>query len=346
MTTKRPGIAAVAEEAGVSISTVSQVLSGTRPVSAATRARVQQAIDKLQYTPHPAARSLRNQRTESIALIVPDITNPFYPLAAVGMQEALVPAGFMLSVSDAALRSARVGQVVEHVLARRVDGIALGTYGLQPEDLEKIRRSGIPVVAFGRDVEFPSSDCVESDDEGGFVKVTEHLIQTGRRRIGFIAGEAGAHPNRLRVSGFRSVMSRAGLDCSDDVITHASFYREGGVRGVDDLYARSGDWDAIVCANDLVAIGAIGRLRERGLRVPDDVAVTGYDDIDAAGLITPSLTTVENPAREIGRTAAQLLLARLNGETRDDIRQHIVLSNHLIVRDSTAPTRTQDEKGT
>lgn len=344
MPTKTPtGIAAVAEEAGVSVSTVSQVLGGNRPVSARTRSKVEAAIKKLDYRPHPGARSLRSQRTESVALIVPDITNPFYPLVAAGMQDVLLPAGYLLSVNDAALPSANISAVLRHVLARRVDGIALGTYGLSDEDLARIAESGTRVVALGRDVQIAGSDYVESDDEGGFVKLVEHLLSLGRRRIAFIGGEESAHPNQLRVRGWRTTLEAAGLPPAEDDLVFTAFTREGGRAGVDALYARRADWDAIVCANDLIAIGAVDRLRERGVSVPGEVAVTGYDDIDAASLITPGLTTVENPAREIGRTAARLLLTRL-AETEEGVpTQHITLSNRLVVRDSTAPS-TPDER--
>lgn len=334
MPTKPAGITAVAQEAGVSISTVSQVLGGNRPVSDRTREKVNEAIQKLGYRPDPAARSLRNQRTESVALIVPDITNPFYPLAAVGMQDVLLPAGYLLSVTEAGGRSANVSQVIDHVLSRRFDGIALGTYGLAPADLKKIEQSGTRVVAFGRDIDVQGSDCVESDDAGGFVTVTEHLLSTGRRSLAFIAGEEKALPNRLRVRGFRSTLADAGLPAQEPVYT--SFTREGGREGVDRLMDRGDSFDAIVCANDLIAIGAIERLRELDLSVPRDVAVTGYDDIEAASLVSPSLTTVENPAREIGRTAARLLLSRFNGTVDSEVSQHIVLSNRHVIRESTA----------
>lgn len=330
----RAGITAVAEEAGVSVSTVSQVLGGKRPVSARTRARVEAAIEKLQYRPNPAARSLRSQRTESVALIVSDITNPFYPLVAAGMQEVLLPAGYLLSVNDAAMPSAQVGEIVRHVLARRVDGIVLGAYGMSETDLNRIAEAGVKVVALGRDVHIPGSDFVETDDRGGFVSVVNHLVSEGHRRIGFIGGEPGAQVNQPRIDGYRAALAAASLPAPHDAVALTAFTRAGGVQGVDLLYGRRDDWDALVCANDLIAIGAIDRLRERNLRVPDQISVTGYDDIDAAALVSPSLTTVVNPAREIGRTAARLLLDRFGDERPDAPTQHITLSNRLVVRES------------
>jgi len=339
--TQKSGIAAVAETAGVSVSTVSQVLSGNRPVSDATRARVNAAIAELGYTPHPGARSLRSRRTESIALLVPDITNPFYPLVAVGMQDVLLPAGYLLSILDAGSQSG-TGRLLGHVLERRFDGIALHIDGLSDSDRARLADSGTRVVALGRDIGIEGSDYVESDDAGGFAKLGEHLLATGRRRIGFIGGEAESDPSRLRLGGLRQAFAAAGTEFADAATVFTSFTRDGGRDGVEALYARRDDWDAIVCANDLIAIGAMDELRRRGLSIPDDVAVSGYDDIDAAALVHPSLTTVENPAREIGRTAARLLLTRLAGDGDDAPTQHITLSTRLVVRDSTTSPIPQE----
>ena len=338
------GIAEVAQAAGVSVSTVSQVLSGNRPVSEATRAKVTAAIDRLDYRPHPGARSLRSRRTESIALLVPDITNPFYPLVAVGMQDILMPAGYLLSVVDAGSQMGS-GHLLRHVLERRFDGIALHADGLTEHDRLRIVESQTRVVALGSDIEIAGSDYVESDDVGGFATVVAHLLSTGRRAIGFIAGEESADPTLQRVRGFREAFAAAGLSVAESDIVFTSFTREGGSAGVDALYALRSDWDAIVCANDLIAIGAMESLRKRGVRIPEDVAVSGYDDIEAAGLVHPSLTTVENPAREIGRTAARLLLSRLNGDNSDGPTQHITLATRLVVRESTASAPETRTKG-
>ena len=334
--TEMSGIVAVAQAAGVSVSTVSQVLSGNRPVSEATRAKVNAAIERLNYRPHPGARSLRSRRTEAIALLVPDITNPFYPLVAVGMQDVLLPAGYLLSVVDAGSQTG-TGHLLRHVLERRFDGIVMHIGGLGELDRRRIAESGTRVVALGRDIEIEGSDFVESDDVRGFEKVVEHLIATGRRSIGFIGGEADSDPSQLRLRGFRIAMGAAGISVADSDIAFTSFTREGGHAGVAELYAVHDGWDALVCANDLIAIGAMDAIRRRGLRIPEDVAVSGYDDIEAAALVFPSLTTVENPAREIGRTAASLLLSRLAEAQPGGPTQHITLSTRLVVRDSTAP---------
>lgn len=331
--TARTGIVDVARRAGVSVSTVSQVLGGNRPVSAPTRARVLAAVEELDYRPHPGARSMRSQTTETVALIVPDITNPFYPLVAAGMQDVLMPAGYMLSIIDATVPIRSVSEALRHTLARRVDGVVIASYGLSAADETLLARSGARVVALGRELRNLEADTVESDDTGGIRSIVDHLIEQGRRRIAFIGGEEDAHPSQLRLAGYADAIAGAGASVEAAGQVFTAFTREGGMRGVELLLERGGDMDAIVCANDLIAIGAMQSLAERGIDVPGTVAVTGYDDIEAASLISPTLTTVDNPAREIGRACARLLLERLIGAVGDTSRR-VTLSNRLIVRQS------------
>lgn len=337
------GIVDVARAAGVSVSTVSQVLSGNRPVSEATRGKVMAAIAELDYVPHPGARSLRSRRTESVALLVPDITNPFYPLVAVGMQDVLLPAGYVLAVLSTGSQSS-VGPELRTVLERRFDGIVLHPDGLSSTDRRRVSASGAKVVALGKEIGLEGSDHVESDDVGGFASAVRHLLDLGRSRIAFVGGEEDSEPSRLRVRGYREALAAAGSPDEDGVV-FTSFTREGGHEGVDQLLARRSDWDAIACANDLIAIGVMEALRDRGIDIPGQVAVSGYDDIEAAALVHPSLTTVENPAREIGRTAATLLLSRLSDDRPDAPTRHVRLSTRLVVRASTASTSSNLQKG-
>ncbi|WP_081937819.1 LacI family DNA-binding transcriptional regulator [Streptosporangium roseum] len=329
----RPDIAAVAEAAGVSVTTVSHVLSGRRPVSDATRAKVEAVIKELGYRPNPSARSLRTHRSESIALIVPDITNPFYPAVAAGLQDVLLTKGYLLSVSDAALPSRALPEVIRHVLARRVDGIVLASYGATDQDITEIARSGTKLVRLGGRFRAEFGDVVRADDVGGVHDVVSHLIERGYQRIAFVNGERDAHPSRIRLEGYERAMREAGRLIDPDLIHAGTFTRAGGVEGAQLLLSRSPRPDAIVCGNDLIAVGVLDVTRRLGLSVPGELAVTGYDDVEAASLVTPALTTVHNPAREIGRTCARMLLDRLSGDY-DDVAREVVLAHRLIVRES------------
>lgn len=326
------GIREVAEVAGVSMSTVSQVVSGNRPVSAATRARVEAAITHLGYRAHPGAAQLRGGRTGTIALIVPTLENPFYPLVAAGMQDVLVPRDILLTVTDASGMD-RSTNAIHRLLSRRVDAMVAAPFGIPAAGLAELHDAGIPFVTLGEEPP-GGGDYVHSDDVRGAREVTAHLIARGRRRIAFLGGEESVIPTRQRLEGYRSALQAAGLPLRDDDVVFTRYTRQGGRDGAAALLDRDDRPDAIVAANDLIAIGVLDVTRARGLRVPEDVALTGYDDIDAASLVSPPLTTIENPAREIGRACARLLLERLDGDVTE-VTRAVALSNRLVVRDST-----------
>ncbi|PUB25265.1 LacI family transcriptional regulator [Promicromonospora sp. AC04] len=325
------GIRDVAEAAGVSVSTVSQVVTGRRPVAAATRARVEAAITRLGYRAHPGASQLRGGRTGTIALIVPTLENPFYPLVAVGMQDVLVPRNILLTVTDASGMD-RSASAIHRLLSRRVDAMVAAPFGLPESSLAELHDAGIPFVSLGK-APPGGGDFVHTDDVSGAREVTTHLIERGRRRIAFLGGEESVVPTQQRLEGYQAALRAAGLPVRGDDVVFEEYTREGGRKGAATLLDRDDRPDAIVAANDLIALGVLDATRARGLRVPDDVAVTGYDDIEAASLVSPPLTTIENPAREIGRACARLLLERLDGMVTD-VARTVALSTRLIVRDS------------
>ncbi|MFE2771978.1 LacI family DNA-binding transcriptional regulator [Microbacterium resistens] len=325
------GIREVAEAAGVSVSTVSQVLTRKRPVSPATRARVEEAIARLGYRPHPGASQLRGGRTGTIALIVPTLTNPFYPMVAAGMQDVLLNRDILLTITDVG-GDRRPDATIHQLVSRRVDAMVAAPFGLTDEDLAALQNAGIPFVTLGT-ASGVSGDVVHTDDVAGAREITQHLIDRGRRRIVFLGGDEDALPTRQRLEGYREALLAAGRTAEADDAVYADFTRDGGRRAASALLDRAERPDAIVAANDLIAIGALDAARDRGLRVPQDLAVTGYDDIEAASLVNPALTTVENPAREIGRACARLLLERLDGEV-DEVTRTVALSHRLLVRES------------
>lgn len=326
------GIREVAEAAGVSMSTVSQVVTGNRPVSAATRARVEEAITRLGYRAHPGAAQLRGGRTGTVALIVPTLENPFYPLVAAGMQDVLVPRDLLLTVTDASSLD-RSASAIHRLLTRRVDAMVAAPFGLPPAGLAEVHDAGIPFVTLGQ-APPGGGDYVHTDDVDGAYKVTEHLIERGRRRIAFLGGDEGVTPTRQRLEGYEKALRAAGLPVREEHVVCTRYTRQGGRDGANLLLDRDEAPDAIVAANDLIAFGVLDVARGRRLRVPEDLALTGYDDLEASSLVTPPLTTIMNPAREIGRACARLLLERLDGQV-SDITRGVALSNSLVVREST-----------
>lgn len=325
-------IAEVGERAGVSPTTVSHVLSGNRPVSDATRERVQQAIAELGFRPNGVARSLRMQRTLLVALVIPDITNPFYPVMARGVQDALAPSDYHVVVCNTDGRLDLEQAFLDDVAERRLSGVILRAFHADLSDAGDVLGLGIPIVALGRCFDHPLADCVVTDDAAGARAVVDHLVVQGHRRIGFVgaAGDTGA----ARESGFRGALAAAGVEIDERSVAHGDWTQGGGAEAMRRIDDRGGAPTALFCANDLMALGAIEHLRETGRSVPGDVAVAGYDDIDAAALVTPALTTVRNPAYEIGKTCAALLLERL-GDARVDPAHLTLPPGPLVVRAST-----------
>ncbi len=330
----RVGIADVAARAEVSVTTVSHVLSGRRPVSERTKAKVLRIIEELGYRPDPSARGLRTGRSESVALVVSDVTNPFYPLLAAGLQDVLQPEGFLISVCAAQGTGDDLDVVVRHLLDRRVDGVVMASLNAQEHHFAAISAAGTALVRLSGELDPRFGDIVRADDTGGMADVVTHLLERGYRRIGLVNGDPDSAPGRLRQAGYVRALRDFGLGEDPSLIVSEAFTRSGGSRGAHTLLELDPVPEVLVCGNDLMAVGAMDALRDRGLSVPGDVAVTGFDDIEAASLISPPLTTVHNPAFEIGRACGRLFLDRLSGGPVDGVRE-VVLPQKLIVREST-----------
>ncbi|HEV7712330.1 MAG TPA: substrate-binding domain-containing protein, partial [Asanoa sp.] len=221
---------------------------------------------------------------------------------------------------------------LDKMISRQVDGVAFAVFHTHADDLQPVIDAQIPVVRLGGRAAQTGVDLVHSDDEGGAREAVNHLIHNGYRRIAFICGPAAEGPAAERVAGYRAALAEAGIGPQQNMVVHTDFSRAGGAHGVEKLIRQRKRPDAVLCANDMMAIGALDAARERGLRVPDDLAVMGFDDIEAATLVTPQLTTIANPAREIGMACARLLLDRINGVAGPP--KEIVIPTRLVRRQS------------
>lgn len=337
-TTARPvdgrvTITQVAALAGVSPTTVSHVLSGKRIVAAGTRDTVHHAIRTLRYRPNSVARSLRTRRSQMIAVLVPDITNTFYSVLTRGLADTVDGAGYGTYVCNTDGSLERETTFLEDILDRGADGIVIASVdtasvgALGPADL------GVPVVCVGGALDHSRIDVVTADDEVGAHAVTAHLLGRGLRRLAMVAGPSDTGANR--VSGFLRALAESRRSIDPDLMVQGDWTRHGGYLAMQRLLARPRRRrpDGVFCANDLTAIGAIDAAHEKGLSVPEDVAVAGFDDVDAATIVNPSLTTAVNPAYDTGVTAGQLLMSRLDGQY-DGERRTVVLPCPLVVRGS------------
>ena len=316
--------------AGVSPTTVSHVLSGKRMVGEATRGNVQAAIQQLGYRPNNIARSLRTSRSRMVAVVVPDITNAFYSVLTRGLADAVYDAGYGTYVCNSDGLAERENTFVEDVLDRGVDGIVMASMNLAAGGIGP-SGPGTPIVYIGGAFDHPQADLVRTDDEEGARLATAHLASRGATRIAMIQGppEAGS----ARDEGYRAALDASGIDFDVDLMVHGDWYRGGGYRAMQALLALPQSPDAVFCANDLTAIGAVDAIRKAGLTIPDDIAVAGFDDADVATIVSPALTTVRNPAYDAGRIAGDLLLNRMLGDYTDENRT-VVLPCALVERES------------
>jgi LacI family transcriptional regulator len=332
-------IADVAKQAGVSQTTVSHALSGKRPVAPQTQARIAQVIKDLNFRPSALARSLRIQHTQTIALVIPDITNPFYPTMARGLQDILIQSGYYVFICNTENDLKQEITFLTEVSSRHVDGIVLASHYDRTSALREFLNDKIPIVSFESSINLPNVDVVNTDDYQGVKHAMEYLIKKGHRRIGMI-GSSQHHPTyAIRRASYSDALLAAGIPYDDTIVVQKDFTRVGGLEATQYLLNHVKDImpenrpTALFCANDMVAIGAMDAIRTYGLSIPDDIAVVGYDDIEAAALIYPSLTTVLNPAYKIGQTIGQLLLERMRGTYQGPSR-HITIPYQFIQRDS------------
>src|SRR5215212_10021974 len=327
----------VARVANVSIATVSHVINGTRFVSAERVERVQAAMQELGYTPDATARSLRVGRTDTIGLVVPDNSNPFFAALARWIEEAGFESGYTTILANSNERPDREHRYVSTLVSKRVDGLILSPSRGDHSTLTRLLQNArLPVVVVDRDAALPNADVVLYDNEGGSYEAARYLLELGHRRIGCVAGPADASSATERVTGFRKAIADAGLP--PQPVVEADFHFTGGREATARLLDTGQEFTALFAANDLMAAGAVRELHSRGIAVPDQVSVVGFDDAPLAEMVSPALTTMRQPLQEMAHSAVSLLLSRVtSGDGGAPVRK--VLSTSLVIRDSTAPPR-------
>jgi len=326
-------MADVAAAAGVSPTTVSHALSGKRAVSEATRARILQVVDDLGYRPNAVAQSLRSQKTKTVGFLVVDISNPYYPAVARAVHDGLAAAGYVSLIGITYGEADAEETVLRDMVARKVDGLIMQPMSLSASRIRQIVGPNMPVVLISDDQGQLFADQVETDDARGIAEAVRYLHEKGIDDVGFVSGPDGRTPGATRLTAFRAAADALGVRVLDDWIEHAPFTRDGGFAAGSRLLASGSRPRAIVCANDVLAVGVIDAARLAGLRVPDDVAIVGFDDIETADLISPRLTTVVNPAAMVGLTCAEALLRRFDAGPDEAYRRQS-LSTHLVARES------------
>lgn len=330
---QRPTIYDVARLAGVSTATVSRALNGTGQIAPSTRQAIDDAIEQLGFRPNTIARSLVTKSTQTIAFLLPDITNPFYAELVKGIQELALARDHTMLLCTTGGDPDREETYLDLLRAKQVDGALVDGLGLPPERIARFVEDGFPIVCLDRDVESTAIPLVQVDNRMGARLATQHLIDLGHRRIAHVAGAGVLRISRERVEGYRDALEAAGIEVDPDLVAAGDFTEEGGYRATQSMLGRR--FTAVFAANDLSAIGVVNALAEYGEAVPHDVSVVGFDDLRLARYMTPPLTTVHQPAREIAEQATTLLLDLAAGRQVD--RLHHLLEPQLVIRESSAP---------
>jgi len=334
---RQPTQADVARLAGVSQTAVSHVLNEKDDgIPAETRQRILQAIEQLSYVPNLSARSLRTRKTYTIASVIPDITNPFYPTFQRGIQDVARSHEYDLILYNTDGLADIEARCLRSLVQGRVDGVVVVLFNLGLDALEPLLNRGIAVVALvaaGTEPVLPLLDTIYVDNVRAAETATNFLISRGHTHIGMIAGVKDTPPRQRRIEGYRRALNEHHLPLDEFLIRGADFTEQGGYEAMQALLQVSPRPTAVFAANDLMAIGAFMATREAGLNVPNDVAVVGFDDIPAASMVNPPLTTIAHFQRSMGEKAAQLLFDRLNNRVPETGRS-VEMPYKLIVRGS------------
>jgi len=334
--TKMATIKDVAAKAGVSTATVSRVLNGER-VKKETKDRVLAAMEALGYRPNLVARSLKTQKTQIIGFVVPDF-GPFFMRVAEAVEEVLNRYGYNLIVCNSNEDLTREIERVQMLVERQVDGLLVVATSNSSAHLVEARNKGIPVVLVDRLVKDMQIDSVLVDNVNGAYQAVEHLVTMGYRRIGVINGRQEVTTGEERYRGYLRVFEDYNLPVAEELIRTGDFSSQSGYVLIKELMALPDPPQAVFIANCYMAIGAMLAINELGIRVPEDLAIVAFDDMEIYRISTPPLTVVVQPMEEIGKTAAHLIYKRVSGD-KSDFPQMYRLKPELVVRGSSIPPR-------
>ena len=325
----------VAERAGVSSATVSHTINGTRHVEKETRERVLEAISEIGYRPNYLARGLRNRRTGTIGLIIPDNTNPFFAEMARSIEDSGFARGYNVMLCNSDRNPQKEASYVEVLLAKQVDGLILASSNAKPELVHQIRNAAVPAVLIPGELGDFEIDVLMTDDFAAGELAGDHLLALGHRKIAAISGPRTTSASAGRLAGFESVLAKAGT--TPVAIARGDFRAERGRDAMAELLDSGLEFTAVFAANDLTAIGALQTLRERRIAVPDELSLMGFDGMQLSDLVSPRLTTIAHSLGVIGPQTIALLDERMAAP--DAPARQVLLPSTLVVRESTAPPR-------
>ncbi|HUA97695.1 MAG TPA: LacI family DNA-binding transcriptional regulator [Terracidiphilus sp.] len=338
---KSPDIRTVAALAKVSIATVSRTINGSPVVSERLSKRVWQAIHQLGYFPNTHARTLVSGRSRLFGIIVENITNPFFPELIQSFEEVAVAHGYEILVSSSNSDPTVLTTCVRRMLERKVDGVAVMTFGEEETVLDQLMHRNVPIVLAEFRLDDPKGSTILLDYKTGIHAAVKHLAQLGHKRIAFLAGPHSLHSAITRENDYRTAMQAMELPVQKKWVVECDHTLKGGVAGYGQLQALAARPTAVVCSNDMTAIGVLRAAYMEGLRVPEDLSVIGLDDIDFAEFTLPPLTTIRLSRTDLAKAAFEALRQQAEDAANPKIQREFLVSTSLVVRGSTgAPGKT------
>jgi DNA-binding LacI/PurR family transcriptional regulator len=325
-------IRTVAQRANVSIATVSRTINHNPSVNAKMAKRVWEAIRELDYFPNTQARALVSGRSGIFGLIVSEITNPFFPELIQGFEDIAVANGYEILVSSTNYDPKRMALCIRRMLERKVEGVAVMTFGIEEPLLEQLAERNIALVFVDLGPERPGISLLKVDYHHGIRQGVQHLAALGHRNISFISGPKRLHSAQSRLDAFSQSLRECGISLDPAWLIEGDHTLEGGIRAMETLLAGKKLPTAVMCSNDMTAIGVLHKLYRAGLRAPDDLSIIGFDDIHMARVTIPPLTSIQMSRLELARAAVTALRAHAEGTA--PLREYKI-DTHLVVREST-----------
>ena len=324
----------VSELAGVSLATVSRVINKSDKVRAQTRQKVEAAMKELGFRPNSFAQSLASNRSNSVGILVPELHGPFFGAMLASIELELRNQGKHVIITAGHSDAEREKEGIEFLASRRCDALILFVFAIPNEHIMILRESSIPVVVIGRLIPGMEDDCVSLDNEIGGYIATKSLIESGHRQLACITGPLWKNDGQQRLAGFKRALAEFGLTFDPRLMAEGDYEESSGRKGMQQLLQSGTDFTGLVCANDVMAAGAIEVARGNGMKIPDDLSVVGFDNVFFTRYMHPQLSTIDYPVDTMGQMAARCVLRDVYGETGLDIQCRF--EPKLVQRASTA----------
>jgi DNA-binding LacI/PurR family transcriptional regulator len=327
----RMDIHAVARQAHVSIATVSRTINHIPTVNPKMAKRVWEAIRELNYFPNTQARALVSGRSRMLGLIVSEITNPFFPELIQGFEDVAVENGYEILIGSTNYEPERMQRCIRRMVERNAEGVAVMTFGIEQPLLDQLADRKVPLVFVDVAPNKPGMSVLKVDYHHGIRQGVQHLAALGHRSIAFVTGPSRLHSAQSRLAAFKKALEECGIPVEEKLIIEGDHTMEGGVTAAEQLMTQKELPTAIMCSNDMLAIGVLHKLSRSGLRVPDDVSIIGFDDIHMAAIMIPPLTSIQMSRADLALAAVSALRGHLEGAPKREYQ----IDTRLVVREST-----------